>query len=374
MPHRLVDDADALADLLAAIATERCVAIDTEAASFHRYHDRVYLIQLSTPTRTAIIDPLSAGDLSGLGALLADNAIEKIFHDGDYDLRLFDKDLGFHARHLFDTRIAAQFLNEPGIGLAALLQKYLQVTPDKRFQRADWSARPLTDPMLDYAAGDTEHLHVLRGILEERLVALGRLHWLAEECARLENIRWSTAPVDPETAFLKLKGAKALPGRALAILRELYNWRDEVAATLDRALFRVLGNEVLFLLAEQPVTDLRALAAVRGMNRDLAERRGEEILAAIARGLALPEDQLPRPPRAQRFVPDPEFEARVDALKRIRNAEAERLELAPGVLCPNGTLEAVARAAPTSLTALAAIPDLRRWQVEAIGAALVAGD
>ncbi len=371
MPHRLVDDAVGLAALLEAIAAEQCVAIDTEAASFHRYHDRIYLIQLSTTSRTAIVDPLRVGDLSGIGALLADASIEKIFHDGDYDLRLFDKDLGFHARNLFDTRIAAQLLNEPGIGLAALLEKYLQVKPDKRFQRADWSARPLTDPMLAYAAGDTEHLHTIREILRERLVALGRLTWLTEECTRLETIRWSTVPVDPETAFLRLKGAKALPPRALAILRELYNWRETLAAQLDRALFRVLGNEVLFLLAEQPVTDLPALTGVRGMNRDLAERRGEEILAAIARGLALPDDLLPRPPRSQRFVPDPIFEARVESLKRTRNAEALRLDLAPGVLCPNGTLEAIARAAPTSLADLTAIPDLRRWQVEAIGAELL---
>ena len=158
MTVRLVDRPDTFQELLAEVAGAPVVALDTEAASFHRYHDRVYLIQLSTPSLTAVIDPLGVGSLEPIGVLLADQKVEKIFHDADYDLRLFDKEFGFHARHLFDTRIAAQFLNEPGIGLAALLEKYFGVTADKRFQRADWSARPLSDAMLDYAAGDTSNL------------------------------------------------------------------------------------------------------------------------------------------------------------------------------------------------------------------------
>ncbi len=129
------------------------LAIDTEAASFHRYLDRIYLIQLSTRDLTAVIDPLGVGSLDPIGSLLADPSVEKVFHDADYDLRLFDKEFGFHAANLFDTRIAAQFLNEPGIGLGALLQKYFGITADKRFQRADWSARPLTPPMLGIRRG-----------------------------------------------------------------------------------------------------------------------------------------------------------------------------------------------------------------------------
>src|ERR1019366_2701522 len=143
MNIRVVDRPESFGALLAEIASAPLVALDTEAASFHRYHDRIYLIQLSRPTSTAVIDPLSAGSLAPIGALLADPAVEKVFHDADYDLRLFDKEFCFHAKHLFDTRIAAQFLNEPGIGLAALLEKYFGITADKRFQRADWSVRPL---------------------------------------------------------------------------------------------------------------------------------------------------------------------------------------------------------------------------------------
>lgn len=368
---RLVDRPETFHALLDEVRGAPLVALDTEAASFHRFHDRIYLVQLSTRSLTAVIDPLGVGDLTPIGDLLADPAIEVIFHDADYDLRLFDKQFGFRATHLFDTRIAAQFLNEPGIGLGALLAKYFDVTADKRFQRADWSARPLSPPMLDYAAGDTVHLCELRDILLEQLDAMGRTEWVAEEFENLEKIRWTGGGEGPETAFLRLKGAKALQRRELAILRELYNWREETSARLDRASFRVLGNEVLFALAQQPVHSLEELGRVKGVGQEGAQRRGNEILAAIAKGEAIPERDLPRVDRPARRVPDPAFEARVEALKHRRNRLAEELQLAPGVLCPNGTLEAIARAEPADMAALATIPEMRRWQVKVLGPSLL---
>ena len=372
MPVRLVDRPDTFRELLAEVAGAPLVALDTEAASFHRYHDRVYLIQLSTPTLTAVIDPLGVGDLAPIGALLADPAIEKIFHDADYDLRLFDKEFGFHARRLFDTRIAAQFLNEPGIGLAALLEKYFAVTADKRFQRADWSARPLSPAMLDYAAGDTLNLCELRDILLSQLDAIGRLGWVTEEFERLEGTRWTAAAADPMADFLKMKGARVLERRGLAILRELHGWRSATAAALDRAEFRVMGNEVLLELAQRPATTMEALAAVKGIGRDGIDRRGAEILQAIARGLAVPDAELPRFPRGTRRETDPAYEIRLEALKKGRNALAEKLQLAPGVLCPNGTLEAIARAQPEDIDGMRHLPEVRRWQLEVIGPDLLA--
>ena len=368
---RLVDRPETFHALLDEVRGAPLVALDTEAASFHRFHDRIYLVQLSTRTLTAVIDPLGVGDLTPIGDLLADPAIEVIFHDADYDLRLFDKQFGFRATHLFDTRIAAQFLNEPGIGLGALLAKYFGVTADKRFQRADWSARPLSPPMLDYAAGDTVHLCELRDILLEQLDAMGRTEWVAEEFENLEKIRWTGGGEGPETAFLRLKGAKALQRRELAILRELYNWREETSARLDRASFRVLGNEVLFALAQQPVHSLEELGRVKGVGQEGAQRRGNEILAAIAKGEAIPDRDLPRVDRPARRVPDPAFEARVEALKHRRNRLAEELQLAPGVLCPNGTLEAIARAEPADMAALTTIPEMRRWRVKVLGPSLL---
>lgn len=372
MTVRLVDRPDTFSALLAEIRGAPLVALDTEAASFHRYHDRIYLIQLSTPTVTAVIDPLSVGSLQPIGSLLADPAVEKVFHDADYDLRLFDKEFGFHARSLFDTRIAAQFLNEPGIGLGALLEKYFGVTADKRFQRADWSARPLSPAMLDYAAGDTNNLCELQSLLRTQLDAAGRLGWVVEECERLEGTRWTAPAADPAADFLRMKGSRVLDRRGLAILAELHRWRSETSSSLDRAEFRVMGNEVLVALAQRPPQAPTELAAVKGIGRDMSERRGSEILAAIARGLAVPDIELPRFPRSPRRAADPAYELRLESLKRARNVLAQRLELAPGVLCPNGTLEAIARTEPANLAELGDIPEVRRWQLEILGADLLA--
>lgn len=354
------------------IAGQPSIALDTEAASFHRYHDRVYLVQLSTADRTAVIDPLAVDDLTRLGTLLGDPAVEKIFHDADYDLRLLHHEHGFDASHLFDTRITAQLLGEPGIGLAALLERYLDVRPDKRFQRADWSTRPLSEGMLEYAAGDTMHLYELRNILLTKLTQSGRLSWAEEEFRILEGTRWEAGGDDPRESFLRLKGARALERRGLALLRELYAWREETAARLDRASFRVVGNEVLLHLAAQPVGSLEQLGKVRGIGRDALSRWGDQIMAAIERGKAVPDDALPRFPRGpRRPPPDPELEQRLQALKARRNALADEYGLQPGVLCPNGTLEAIAKLNPASVEELAAVEEMRRWQREEIGAALL---
>ena len=370
-PHpSRIDTQTAFETLLAELGREPLLAVDTEAASFHRYHDRVYLVQLSSRTRTAVVDPLAVTDLAPLGQLLADPRVEVVFHDADYDLRLLDQQYGFRAARLFDTRVAAQLLNEPGIGLAALLAKYLDVRLDKRFQRADWSIRPLPPEMLEYAASDTRHLPALRDILRARLAEFGRLTWAEEEFGLLERVKWGTVE-DDEPAYLRVKGAKLLRGRHLAALRELHQWREETAARTDRAPFRILNTEPLLAIAKGLPADVAALRAIRGVGPDLVDRRGREILAAVQRALDLAEGALPRIERGPRRVPDPAFEARVDRLKAKRNELATRLELAPGVLCPNATLEAIARARPTTIDELRGIPGIRRWQAETFGEELL---
>jgi ribonuclease D len=368
----LVQTQAAFDKLFERLGREPLLAVDTEAASFHRYRDRVYLLQLSSRSVTAVVDPLAVGDLGAFSRMLADPAIEIVFHDADYDLRLLDLEYGLRATNLFDTRIAAQLLNEPGVGLAALLEKYFGVRLDKRYQRADWSARPLSREMLTYAAADTHHLPELRDILLAKLEERGRLSWAREEFALLDHVRWSVPAADAEPGFLRLKGAKALRGRALAVLRELYEWREQVASRADKAQFRILNNEPMLTMAKEPPTDLAALKTVPGVGGELVERRGHEVLAAIQRGLAVPESELPRVERPQRRTPDPAFEARVERLKSVRNQLATRYDLPPGVLCPNGTLEAIARSSPTSADQLVLVPGVRRWQVAEFGGELVA--
>jgi ribonuclease D len=365
-PQRYVRNNEELAALMRRVRREPLVAMDTEAASFHRHVDRIYLLQLSSHAETAIIDPLTVTDVAGLGVLLADPAVEVVFHDADYDLRILDRDYGFHARNLFDTRIAAHLLGEPAVGLAALLEKHLGVSLDKKFQRADWSRRPLPAEMLEYAATDTCYLLALRERLRAELEKLGRLTWAEEEFRRLEGVRWTPVETNGD-AYLRIKGARALNRRGLAVLRELVPWRESIAADLDRASFRVVSNEALLALSSTPPRSPDELAKVRGLSPRLVTERGSSLLAVIERGLTVPEKDLPRFPRSERRVADPAFDLAVERLKKARNEAAERLHLEPGVLCPKGTLEAVARARPRKAAALGDIPELRKWQAELLG-------
>ncbi|MGH7658549.1 MAG: ribonuclease D, partial [Gemmatimonadales bacterium] len=266
-PPLYIESETALKQLFRDLKKAPSIALDTEAASFHKYKDRIYLLQLSTPAITAVIDPLAVTDLSALGKLLVDPDVEVVFHDADYDLRLLDRDYGFRVSNIFDTRIAAQLLNEPGVGLGALLEKYVGVKPDKRFQRADWSARPLTEAMLHYAATDTMHLLDVRDILREQLRGRNRLSWAQEEFRSLESIRWTRPAADPDR-FWRLKGAKALRGRSLAVLRELHEWRERVAKRADRAPFRIMNNEALIILAREQPRTMEALKKIRGVGSE----------------------------------------------------------------------------------------------------------
>jgi ribonuclease D len=349
------------------VAKYQRVAFDTEAASFHRYVDRVYLIQLSTDHSTTLVDPLAIEDLSPIGTILEDRAIEIVFHDADYDLRVLDRDYGFRATNIFDTRVAAQLVGEPAVGLNSLLEKHFDVRLDKRFQRADWSARPLTAGMIAYAADDTRYLLRLRDLLDEQLRRMDRRHWLAEECGRLEHVRWSAGRPDDDEGFMRLKGARALNPRSRAVLQRLHAWRDTLAADLDRAPFRILSNQALVAIAKSRPGNLASLGAVDGVGRATLQRHSEKILAAIAEGLGVPHDQLPVVQRTRRPPPDPAYDARLERLKEARNAAAQRVGLAPGLLCPNGTLQTIARLAPTAPADLGEVPELRAWQRETLG-------
>jgi len=351
------------------IAKTREIALDTEGASFHRFVDRVYLLQLSTRARHAVIDPLPMGVPPGLGALLEDPAVEVVFHDADYDLRLLQQDYGWHIRNIFDTRVAAQLLGYTAFGLAALLERFFDVKLDKKHQRADWSMRPLTGDMLDYAAQDTRWLLQLRDHMASELERMGRTAWAREEFALLEGTRW--VDEEPGMSYLRMKGARDLSRRELAVLRELVPWRDAVAGVLDRATFRVLGNEQLLEIARSQPQSKDALGRIKGMPRAILEQRGAELLDAVRRALAVPDAELPKFPRAARWDRDPEFDSRVSALKTARDAAAKRLELDPGVLCSRDRLEAVARKNPVSVEEVAEVPELRRWQVAELAADFV---
>ncbi len=368
--YELITTPEGLARALKTLDGAPLLALDTEASSFHRYQERVCLVQLSDRERTLLVDPLAITDLTPLGTMLADPGMQVVIHDADYDLRILAKYHRIRVENVFDTLVAAELLNEPEIGLAALLLKYQGVRVDKKFQKADWSERPLPAPMLDYAAGDTANLIALRDILEEKLRAKDRWTWAEEEFALLTDAPFNL-PADEEPAYLKMKGAKMLKPHQLAIFREVHGWREGIAAKMDRAPFMVFGNEPLLSLATDPPRNIQDVLDRKGVNARVLQRHGHELMDAIQRGLQLPKEEWPRIPRPKRWDRDDDYEERLKRLKQVRDRLTLASDLRPGIVAANQMLMDIARTLPGDLDALAAIPGMRRYQVEHFGADLL---
>ncbi len=344
------------------------IAVDLEADSMHHYQEKVCLLQVTAGERTLLIDPLDGADLSALQPVMADAKIRKIFHAADYDVRCLSRDFHIEIVGLFDTMISCQFIGEERFGLADVLGKYYGLELDKKYQRADWTKRPMSPEMICYAAGDTEYLQRLVGILEEKLVNLGRRDWVAEEFSLLEKARFAciAGPL-----CLRFKGAGKLSRRQLGILEELLQWRDQEAERRDLPHFKVLGNKTLLLLATQPLAGMHSLIEIEGLSPRLVDRYGKVLMQAIEQGKALDEAALPLIPRGERREKDPAAEKRFMRLKEWRQLASTGLELDPGVLINNATLEQVARANPQDEQALSALGVLKRWQMGELGAGML---
>lgn len=368
---RLIEAMPDLERLAGHLAGESLIAADTEAAGYHRYSDRLCLLQLSSREDTWLVDTIALASLNPLADAFEAPDVEIVFHDADFDLRLLDRDFGIHVRGLFDTKIAARFVGERAFGLASLLEEALGVVLEKKHQRADWAQRPLSRDMLEYAAMDTRYLPQLRDRLRARLEELGRLHWAQEEFLLQEQARWASTG-EPNTEYLRLKGTRDLDRRGLAALRELYGWREKLAEERDVAPFRVVSNEVLTEAAKRLPGNANELGSVPGLSAGNVRRWGDDLLDAVERARSLPDTDLPeRPQSPRRPQRDPDVDAKVERLKQARDEEADRLGLDRGFMMPRAQLEDLARRAPSSVEELAAIPGVRAWQVEALGAALV---
>lgn len=362
-----IHEDEQLSALIERLRGAELLAVDTEAAGYHRYHDRICLLQLSTRAETWIVDTLAVTNVPALSPILLDDHIEVVLHDADYDLRLMARDYGIRISNLFDTKTAAQLLGEPAIGLAGLVAKHLGVKLDKKHQRADWAQRPLPAPMIEYAAEDTRHLPQLRDRLREELVQKGRLAWAEEEFALRVNVDAASAQADPD-AYMKLKNTRDLKPRQMAALRALHSWRERTAAERDVAPFRVMNNDVLVELARRLPENAEQMKGIAGLSDSVIARRGDVLLAAVQEARALADAELPTRRRGPgRPPPDPEHDALVDKLKAARDAAADRLQIDRGFLMPRQQLEDVARRRPLSGDQLLEVADMRRWQVEAMG-------
>ena len=361
--HELVETTDQLARAAHVLSTSASVAVDLEANGFFRYREQICLVQLASPDAVYLVDPLAVGDVARLGELMADPAVEKIFHASGYDIRSLDRDWGFRVNNLFDTSVAAAFVGSRRLGLQAVLEEHagVRLSKPRSLQRSDWTIRPLSEEAMRYAAGDVVHLARLRASLAEQLQQLGRTRWVREECERMERVRHSEP--DREGAFLSVKGSRALDGRGLAVLRSLCRLRDELARELDRPPFKVMSNDALLSVSADP--DVK-LGEVKGLGRFRRRPGVQRLRDAIREGL----DADPvRPPRQastrERLSPSERGKVgeRMKRLKQWRTSLGAELGLDPSLLWPTASLTRLARS-PGSLTAELEGPDVRLWQVK----------
>ncbi len=366
-PFEFLNQQGEVTGLLAALRSEGALALDLEADSLHSYREKICLVQLSTQTRNLVLDPLAVPEvLDGLLPLLGEARIRKVLHGGDYDIRLLKRQRGAQVRNLFDTMIAAQLTGRPRFGLAALLEEFFGVVLDKRFQKADWSRRPLGPDLLSYAAADTGHLFALAERLAEELVHRGRLAWAAEEFRLLEQV--TPAPPKPPWC-LDVKGAGRLAPRELARLQALLAVREESAREWNRPPFKVLSSELLIGWAKAPPRSRREIAATPAASAAVLARVADAVLEALGAAEALPEEECPRAPAVGRTPLSAAEARRLARMKAARETAARGLGLEPGLLVNGATLERLAREEPQ--IAVAALPTaLKGWQREVLGDAL----
>lgn len=359
-----------LADAVAGMKGAPKIAVDLEADSMFHYREKVCLIQMATDAHNIVIDPLGINDMRPLRPLFAKRTVRKVFHGADYDVRSLYRDFGIEIHNLFDTQLAAMFLGMRETGLDAVLQQRFGIHLDKKYQKKDWSCRPLPPEMVDYAAQDAVHLLPLARAMEAELAEKGRMDWVREECRLLSRVR--PAPGDEGPLFLRVKGAGRLDRRGLAVLENLLALRHSIAEKKDRPLFKVFGNRSLLKIAAERPKTLQALEKSDALSRRQVQMHGDAILRCVSDALALDAGLLPIYPR-RRHPPVPAAVApRIQALREWRDAEAEKLELDPTLLFNKATLGAIALEKPRTLKTLAAVEGVKEWQRKAFGRPVIA--
>jgi ribonuclease D len=364
-----VGDTAALREMLAHLRGSNCISVDLESDSYHHYAEKIALLQISDGKNIFILDPFGL-DLAQVAPLLKDKSTEKVFHDVDYDGRMLLTFLGVKPAPVFDTMVAARILGKEKVGLADLLSEYFDVQLDKGFQKADWSRRPLGREMLEYAAMDVAHLGQLRDRLAADIAAAGRTDWAQEEFARL------LANLEPMPAkkatFTRVKGARDLSPRQLAVLQQLLEWREAKAESLDVPTFKVIGTERLLHIAEKQPRGRHRLEALHVLSERQAARFGNDISRAVEKGMKMPDARLPSFPKTVHQKRDFAAEKILKEFKNARDRKAEELGLDPGFLLPNAVLKALARQKPEDLEGMEDSGLLKGWQLEVMGDTLVA--
>ena len=368
--YDLVTTAAGLQSLAAELEGETVIGVDLEADSMFHFQEKVCLVQIAAVQRNAIIDTIAIRDLTPLKPLFRNPDIRKVFHGADYDVRSLFRDFEIRISSLFDTQIACRFLGFKETGLEAVLKQMFGVSVDKKYQRRDWSLRPLPPEMLDYAAGDVSYLAPLAQRLEEELAAKDRLAWVQEECRLLSKVRPATSEEKP--LFLSCKGAGRLDPRGLAVLESLLRLRRRLARHKDRPPFKVFNPQSLLALAESRPDSMAALKKNAVLSHNQLDRYGRDVLSAIQKALDLPTAQLPRYPRQKPKAISAAVSDRIQLLRRWRDAQGRRLKIDPSLICSKTAMGALAEHKPGKTEDLADLDGLRQWQRKAFGKDMIA--
>lgn len=303
----------------------------------HSYPEKLCLLQISYPDHDDLVDTLADIDLQPLWDTLKPR--EMILHGADYDLRLFSKHHNFVPSRIFDTMIAARLLGVQQFGLANLVKDYLGIELEKGPQKSDWSKRPLTERMEQYARNDTRHLRELSQLLIAELEKKDRLAWCDESCARQVSDNSNVVPPDPDRVW-RIKRSSKLPRPAMAILREIWKWREQEATRANKPPFFVLKHESLIEIAD---TASAGQPWDRLIPRRYSPRRRRDLVDAIERGLACPEDQHPHPIRNRSYHASEQEKSNFAKLKSKRDIIAEKLEIDPTLIASKETMEGLTR-------------------------------
>jgi ribonuclease D len=322
-----------LRELLPHLQLFQRIAVDTEADSLHSYREKLCLLQISVPDGDFIVDPLADLDFAPLRTVLEQK--ELVLHGADYDLRMLRRGLNFTAHEVFDTVIAARLLGIRQFSLAALVKSYFQIDLPKGSQKANWAQRPLPRRMTEYAINDTRYLLPLAEKLEAELRQRNRLDWFRQSCRRA--IEQAGIERDRnEDDLWRIRGAGTLHGRSGAVLRALWQWRENEAAVADRPSFHILQNHELISSAE------KFAAGETPDYRHFSERRRHAFREAAKQALQLPEKDWPIWQRRTGTRPSAETVRRSDQLRQRRDHAAKELKIEPAFVASRGALESIA--------------------------------
>jgi ribonuclease D len=341
------------------------LALDLEANSMYAYQESVCLIQISIPGQDYIVDPLADLELSGLGEILRDSAVEKVFHAAEYDLILLKRNYNWQVVNLFDTMWAARILGYPKYGLANMLQALYGVKLDKRYQRANWCKRPLSPAHLTYAQHDTHYLLDLREHLLTELESQGRLTEAYETFAEQTQVELPNHCFTPDD-FWSISGAADLTRQQQAILRELAIFRDREAQRRDQPHFKVFGDRTLLELAKRAPHHPGQMRSVFGMSQGQIKRYGRRLLQIIEQGRQAQPPTYKRSPRSPEEVLN-----RFERLHHWRKMRARARGVESDVIVSRDAIWEIAKENPGSAEALAAMGVLGQWRLQEYAAEIL---